>query len=36
MIGEKELTFDTSVIIKGIIPPRKKDENYKKRMKNLE
>ncbi len=26
MIGEKELTFDTSVITKEMILPKKKDE----------
>jgi hypothetical protein len=35
MIGEKKLTLDTSVIIKGMIPPKRKDENRDKRIKNV-
>lgn len=35
MIGEKELTFDTSVIIKGVIPPKKRDEKKWKKHKKV-
>jgi hypothetical protein len=30
MIGEKELTFDTSVTIKGVIPPKRRDKKMEK------
>lgn len=36
MIGEKELTLDSSVIIKGMIPPKKKDEKSGERMMKFE
>lgn len=32
MIGEKELTLDTSVIIKGVIPPKKRDEKSEEKV----
>ena len=35
MIGEKELTFDTSVIIKGIIPPKRRDEDGNERIRKF-
>ena len=35
MIGEKELTFDTSVIIKGIIPPKRRDEKGNERIRKF-
>lgn len=35
MIGEKELTLHTSVIIKGMIPPRKRDEKRNERIKKF-
>jgi hypothetical protein len=28
MVGEKEFTLDTSVIIKGVIPPKRRDERH--------
>ena len=36
MIGEKELTLDTSVIIKGMIPPKRRDEKSNERIRKFE
>ena len=36
MIGEKELTLDTSVIIKGMIPPKRRDEKRNERIRKFE
>jgi hypothetical protein len=35
MIGEKELTLDTSVIIKGMIPPRRRDKKRNERIRKF-
>jgi hypothetical protein len=35
MIDEKELTLDTPIIIKGMIPPRRKDEKRNKRLRKF-
>ncbi|MBU7024258.1 MAG: PIN domain-containing protein [Theionarchaea archaeon] len=36
MIGERELTLDTSVIIKGVIPPKRRDEKHNERIRKFE
>ena len=35
MIGEKELTLDTSVIIKGMIPPKRRDKKRNERIRKF-
>ncbi|KYK35889.1 MAG: hypothetical protein AYK19_01405 [Theionarchaea archaeon DG-70-1] len=35
MIGEKELTLDTSVIIEGMIPPKRRDKKRNERIRKF-